>query len=188
MLTDDPRGGLNPVLITSAADTKLAGPRVAWGKVLNAGQVCLAPNYVLVDPSCEAAFAESFIKAMQQFFPNGTQDPDNLARIVNERHFRRILGMLEKSKGKIVFGGRSDPNDKWIEPTLIRVDSLDDSLLSEEIFGPLLPYVVVPGGVQEMLQVVRRLGDCPLALYAFTRDKKEQEMGTSMLSSAAPCC
>lgn len=189
MLTDDLRGGLNPVVITSTADAKLAGPRVAWGKLMNCGQICLAPDYVLIDPSCEAAFVESYIKTMHKFFPNGTQDPDNFARIINERHFNRIVGMLENSKGKIVFGGRSDAEDKWIEPTVIRVDSLDDSLLGEEIFGPLLPYVVVPGGLQEMLGIVRKVGDCPLALYAFTRDKKEKEMSTfSRGADVIECC
>ena len=155
---------------------------------MNCGQLCVAPDYVLVDPSCETAFVESYIKTVHKFFPNGTQDPDNYARIINERHFNRIVGMLERSKGKIVFGGQSDPKDKWIEPTIIKVDSLDDSLLAEEIFGPLLPYIVVPGGLQEMLGIVRKLGDCPLALYAFTHDKKQQEMGMLRGSWVVECC
>ncbi|KAA8906002.1 Aldehyde/histidinol dehydrogenase [Sphaerosporella brunnea] len=169
-------GGLNPVLITSKADAKLAAKRTAWGKVINCGQICLAPDYVLLDPSTETAFVESFIKTMNEFFPNGTQDRDNYARIINERHFDRIMGLLERTKGQVVFGGKSDRADKWIEPTLVKLESLDDSLLSEEIFGPLLPYYVVHGGLPEMIQHVRTLGDCPLALYAFTNDEKEKQL------------
>jgi acyl-CoA reductase-like NAD-dependent aldehyde dehydrogenase len=130
---------------------------------------------VLLDPSVETAFVESYIQTLNSFFPNGTKDKDNFARIVNERHFKRIMGILERSKGQVVFGGKSDLADKWIEPTLVKVDSLDDALLGEEIFGPVLPYYVVPGGLQEMVQIVRKLGDCPLAIYAFTNDKKEQD-------------
>jgi beta-apo-4'-carotenal oxygenase len=174
-------GGLNPVFITSKADAKLAAKRTAWGKVMNCGQICLAPDYVLLDPSVETAFVESFIQTMNKFFPNGTQDKDNYARLVNERHFKRITGLLERSKGQVMFGGNSDLADKWIEPTLVKVDSLEDSLLSEEIFGPLLPYYVVQGGLQEMVGIVRTLGDCPLGIYAFTNDKKEQDFGTLLL-------
>jgi acyl-CoA reductase-like NAD-dependent aldehyde dehydrogenase len=128
-----------------------------------------------MEPSAEAAFVEGFIQAINQFFPNGTKDKDNLGRIVNERHFQRIMGLLERSKGTVKFGGNADLADKWIEPTLVKVDSLDDALLSEEIFGPVLPYYIVQGGLQEMISIIRKIGDCPLGLYAFTNDAKEQE-------------
>jgi acyl-CoA reductase-like NAD-dependent aldehyde dehydrogenase len=176
-------GGVNPTLITSKADAKLAAKRIAWGKLMNSGQVCLCPNYVLLDPSVETAFVESYIQTMNSFFPNGTQDK-NFSRIVNERHTKRIMGLLERSQGQVVFGGKSDLADKWIEPTLVKCDSLDDALLGEEIFGPVLPYYVVTGGLQEMVQIVRKLGDCPLAIYAFTNDKKEQDFSALFFPSA----
>ncbi|KAF8244505.1 putative aldehyde dehydrogenase [Wilcoxina mikolae CBS 423.85] len=168
-------GGLNPVFITTKGDAKLAAKRIAWAKVHNAGQICLSPNYVLMEPGVEAAFLEGFSQAIGQFFPNGTKDKENLGRIVNERHFKRIMGLLESSKGTVIFGGNADLTDRWIEPTLVKVNSLDDALLHEEIFGPVLPYYIVQGGLQEMVGIMRSVGDCPLGLYAFTKDKKEQE-------------
>lgn len=175
-ITDTPpSGGLNPVFVTTKADVKLAAKRTAWGKVHNCGQICISPDYVLLDPSVEQDFVEGYIQAINKFLPNGTKDDHNYARIVNERHFKRITGLLERSKGSIVYGGKSDITENWIEPTLVKVDSLEDSLLGEEIFGPVLPYLVVKGGLEEMVQTVRTLGDCPLGLYAFTGDKKEQE-------------
>lgn len=168
-------GGLNPVFITSKADAKLAGKRIGWGKVHNAGQICISPDYVMVDPSMEEAFVQSFTDAINEFYPNGTDDKENFGRIVNDRHFKRITGLLEKSKGEVKFGGKSDAAERWIEPTLVKIGGLDDALLSEEIFGPVLPYMIVEGGVQEMSSIVRKVGDCPLGLYAFTNDAKEQE-------------
>jgi beta-apo-4'-carotenal oxygenase len=177
-------GGLNPTFITSkVGDAKLAAKRIAWGKVHNCGQICLSPDYVLIDPSVEAAFVEGYVSSLKQFHPNGSRELGQMSRIVNERHFNRIKGLLDNTKGEIVCGGQSDEAEKWIEPTLIKVDSLEDSLFSEEIFGPLMPYYVVKGGIGEMTTIARKIGDTPLAAYAFTDDEQEQNYVLNSLRS-----
>lgn len=149
---------------------------MAWGKVHNCGQICLSPDYVMLDASVEAAFVDGFAQALAGFYPAGSAaDKNSYGRIVNDRHFQRITGLLQRSAGTVKVGGRSDAGERWIEPTLVKIDSLHDALLSEEIFGPVLPYYVVSGGVDEMLAIVRTVGDCPLALYLFSNDKREQE-------------
>ena len=174
-------GGLNPVLVTASADPKLAAQRTLWTKVNNCGQICIAADYALVDPSQEAAFVEACKQSIKEFLPNGTNDPANGGRIVNRRHYDRIKGLLDNSKGKIIVGGNSDPERNWIEPTVVKITSLDDSLLSEEIFGPILPYYVVSGGVKEMVKIANGICDTPLGFYAFTNNKEEEEYSMSTL-------
>lgn len=176
-MIDFPRssGGLNPVLITASADPKLAAKRTLWTKVHNCGQICIAADYALVDPSLEAAFVEACKQSIKEFLPNGTNDPANNGRIVNRRHYDRIKGLLDNTKGTIVVGGNCDPERTWIEPTVVKITSLDDALLSEEIFGPVLPYYVVKGGVQEMVKIANGICDTPLGFYAFTNNKEEEE-------------
>lgn len=167
-------GGLNPVIITSNADAKLAARRTVWTKIHNCGQICIAADYALVHPSAEAAFVEGYKASVAEFLPNGTYDPKNYGHIVNRRHFDRITGLLARSAGETVLGGQSDGEKLWIEPTLVRVDSPQDALLSEEIFGPILPYLLVDT-TTEMCSLVAQIGDTPLAVYAFSNDKAEQE-------------
>jgi len=112
---------------------------------------------------------------MKSWFPGGTQAKDAMGRIINERHFNRIKRLLDSTKGEIMVGGRTDASEYFIEPTVVRVNSFDDPLLSEEIFGPVFPYMVIKGGVQNMISAYKRISPNPLALYLFTNDKIEQE-------------
>lgn len=168
-------GGQNPVLVTSKANVKIAARRVLWGKVHNCGQICIAANHALVDASKETEWVESCASALKRFLPNGTKDPENYGRIVNERHWNRISSLLDNTSGQIVIGGGRDKSALWIEPTIVKVTSIDDPLLKSEIFGPVLPYLVVEGGVKEMVKLVKLIADCPLALYPFTEDKAEEK-------------
>ncbi|RPA98582.1 aldehyde dehydrogenase [Choiromyces venosus 120613-1] len=167
-------GGLNPCIITKSADAKLAAKRIAWGKVHNSGQVCLCPNYVIIHPSLETEFVGAFIQTLKKFFPEGASKSPDLARIVNKRHYHRITELLNKTKGTILYGGERDESKLFIEPTLVKITSTEDSLLSEEIFGPLLPMLVVED-LDKMISVARQVGDCPLALYIFSGEKEEEE-------------
>ncbi|KAL7271039.1 Hexadecenal dehydrogenase [Rhizina undulata] len=167
-------GGLNPVLITKSADAKLAARRVAWAKVHNAGQICICPNYIMIHPDLEADFVETYIAHMKKFFPNGAKASPDFGRIVNDRHFKRIKNLLDNTQGTILYGSDTDESEKYIEPTLVKVHNADDSLLSEEIFGPVLPMLVVKE-LDEMLSLVRQIGDSPLGLYAFANEKDVQE-------------
>ncbi|KAI5805872.1 Aldehyde/histidinol dehydrogenase [Geopyxis carbonaria] len=167
-------GGQNPVLVSSKANVKLAAKRVLWSKVHNCGQICIAANHALVDASKETEWVEGCIAALKKFLPNGTKDPQSYGRIVNERHWNRISSLLDNTSGQIIVGGGRDKSELWIEPTVVKVTSIDDPLLKDEIFGPVLPYMVVEGGIKEMVKLVKEIGDCPLALYPFTEDKAEQ--------------
>jgi beta-apo-4'-carotenal oxygenase len=167
-------GGINPCIITENTEIKLAAKRIAWGKAHNCGQICLSPDYVLVHRSLESAFVKSYIASMKTFFPNGAKEPGAMTRIVNNRHFLRIKGLVDKSEGTIVYGGEMDEAENYIAPTLVKINSTDDSLLSEEIFGPVLPFLVVDS-TDEMIRITNQVSDTPLALYAFTYDKDEEE-------------
>lgn len=147
---------------------------MVWGKIHNAGQVCIAPNYVLVHPSKEQEFVESFIQSIKTYLPNGAIGSPDMASIIEKRSFHRIKGLLENSKGTILCGGHTDEATKFIEPTLVKVTDISDTLLSEEIFGPVLAMLVVEK-VDEMLSMAKRIGDTPLAMYIFSGDKAEQE-------------
>ncbi|KAF3931955.1 Omega-crystallin [Dactylellina cionopaga] len=167
-------GGLNPCIITKNADAKLAARRICWGKALNGGQVCLAPDYVIVPSSKEDEFVSGIADNWRKFFPNGMQASPDIARIVNDRHFNRIKKMLDDTDGEIKVGGQTDEKERYIDLTLVKVKDENDSLMKDEIFGPLLPYVVIDD-VDDQLEFVNRVSDTPLALYPFTNDKKEAE-------------
>ena len=103
-----------------------------------------------------------------------------MARIVNTKHFHRITELLNNSEGTILYGGEQDESRLFIEPTLVKITSPEDSLLSEEIFGPLLPMLIVED-LDSMISVVRKVGDCPLALYIFSGEKEEEEKSKGIL-------
>ncbi|EPS36178.1 hypothetical protein H072_10264 [Dactylellina haptotyla CBS 200.50] len=167
-------GGLNPCIITKNADAKLAARRICWGKALNGGQVCLAPDYAIVSSSKENEFVSAVADNWRKFYPQGPQASPDLARIVNERHFHRIKKMLDDTDGEIKVGGQTNEKEKYIDLTLVKVKDETDSLMKDEIFGPLLPYVVIDD-VDDAIEFVNRVSDTPLAIYPFTNDKKEAE-------------
>lgn len=174
-------GGRNPAVVTKYADPKLAARRLLWGKTLNAGQVCLAENYILVDKEILPAFIAELKTAMDDFYPKGAKHSKDYGRIVNQRHFNRIKSMLDNTGGKILFGGAMDEDDRFIEPTVIQVDNINDSLMTDEIFGPLLPIYPVEN-LDEAIRVANQVHSTPLALYAFGT-KAETDKGEFYLRS-----
>jgi beta-apo-4'-carotenal oxygenase len=132
-------GGKNPAIVTKHADPRLAARRLMWAKSFNAGQVCVSQNYILVDKEILPRFIEEIKKVFKEYFPKGSQASPDYGRIVNERQFARLKKMLDSSKGRILVGGTMDEATKYIEPTVIQVESTDDSLLADESFGPLIP-------------------------------------------------
>ena len=175
-------GGRNPAIITKNADPRLAARRLLWGKVLNAGQVCLTANYVLVDKEILPTFLAELKAALNEFYPNGVKNSPDYGRIVNQRHFARIKSLLDKSNGKILYGGSMDENDNFIEPTVIQVNDLNDSLMKDEIFGPLLPIYPVDD-LDEAIRTANEVSHTPLALSAFGK-KQETERGNKRKHSA----
>lgn len=166
-------GGINPAIVTKNANPKLVARRMLWGKTLNAGQVCTSQNYLLVEKEVVPAVIEEFKKAYKEFFPNGAKASEDYSRIINEASFRRIKGMIDNTKGKIILGGTMDEADRFIEPTVVQIDSVDDSLVSQESFGPIITILPV-NSADEAVKTANGVMSTPLGIYPFGT-KKETE-------------
>ncbi|KAG8215120.1 Aldehyde/histidinol dehydrogenase [Butyriboletus roseoflavus] len=164
-------GGKSPVLVDPAYDMDLAAKRILWGKCNNAGQICVAPDYVLVHWTKQAELVQGFKKAYKSFFPDGALGDSHYGSIVNELHFDRLSSLLDRTKGEKVtdvLEGRKDAARKRIEPTLVINVKDGDSLLEEELFGPILPIIPMDGLGEAIAFINAR--SHPLVLYAFTED------------------
>jgi aldehyde dehydrogenase (NAD+) len=158
-------GGKSPVIVAKDADVEVAARRIAWVKLLNSGQTCIAPDYVLVDREIRDTFVDTLLSTLAEF----RADSPNGLPIVNERQYERLRGYIEASKGTIVTGGGTSDADRSIQPTVILDPDLDEPSMCEEIFGPVLPVVSVDD-VDEAIEFVRARPK-PLALYAFAKSK-----------------
>jgi beta-apo-4'-carotenal oxygenase len=159
-------GGKNPAIITKHADIRLAARRLVWAKCFNAGQVCVSQNYILVDREVFPALIAEIKVAFKEFFPNGTRETPDMARIVNKRQFDRLKKMLDESAGKILIGGEMDEKELWFEPTVVEVHDVNDSLVKDESFGPLIPILQVTD-LDEAIKMANEVHDTPLGVYAF---------------------
>ena len=161
-------GGKSPVFFhDSIADVELAAKRLVWGKFLNAGQTCVAPDYVLCSPEVQAKLATVIPKVLADFYGPDVQKSSDYSRIVNGNNVQRLVKLLEATRGKVIVGGKSDPSDKYIAPTVVTDVSPDDPLMEDELFGPILPIVPV-SSVDEAIDFINRR-EKPLALYVFTK-------------------
>ncbi|CAD6567057.1 MAG: hypothetical protein ASARMPRED_000482 [Alectoria sarmentosa] len=159
-------GGRNPAVVTRNADIRLAARRLLWGKVHNAGQVCISQNYTLIDKEVFDRFVLETRKAMKEYYPNGTRNTEDFGRIVNNKQWQRLKKMLDDSQGQILMGGDMDESDRYIEPTVIQVSSLTDSLIANESFGPLMPLLPV-SNLDEAIRIVNEVQATPLAMFPF---------------------
>jgi beta-apo-4'-carotenal oxygenase len=159
-------GGRNPAFVTKNADPRLAARRMLWGKILNAGQVCISQNYIMVEKDILPAFIEELKVALKEFFPKGQKNSEDYARIVNNRHFHRIKKMVDDSKGKILIGGEMDESENFIEITVVLVQDQYDSMIADESFGPLIPLLAVDD-IEEAIRTANSVHSTPLGLYAF---------------------
>ena len=157
-------GGKSPVFVDRDADLTTVAARLARGKFLNAGQTCVAPDYVLTDPETARALEPALTEAVRQLYGVEPAISPEYGRIVNERHFDRLSGLLDS--GRVVVGGATDRDRKYIAPTVLADVDPGAPVMQEEIFGPVLPIVTVPG-LDEAIDFINDR-DKPLALYAFT--------------------
>ena len=162
-------GGKSPVIVDQTAKLELAARRIAFGKVLNAGQTCVAPDYLLIHESVKEAFVQAYGRALEAFFPQG--DYKDYPRIVNQRHFDRLSGLLEGQK--ILLGGDRDAGRLFLAPCLLDETEPDSAIMQEEIFGPILPLISYRD-LDECIDFIRSRPK-PLALYLFTSDKTTEE-------------
>ena len=164
-------GGKSPVIVEPDSSPALAARRIIWGKLLNAGQSCVAPDYLLVHKD----ISEQLIVEMQKYIhetygPDVKNNPD-YARIINRETTERLSGWLKDKT--ILFGGDCDPEEKYISPTLVKIDDMNDVLMQEEVFGPILPLVEY-NTLEEALEIIRNKPR-PLSLYLFTKSRKIQQ-------------
>ncbi|MFE6337161.1 aldehyde dehydrogenase family protein [Streptomyces sp. NPDC057806] len=157
-------GGKSPAFVDRDADLKVVADRLAAGKFLNAGQTCVAPDYVLTDPATAAALEPELVRAVESLYGTDPAASPEYGRIVNERHFDRLSGLLDS--GRVVLGGSGDRASKYLAPTVLADVDPASPVMSEEIFGPVLPIVTVPG-LDEAIGFINDR-DKPLALYVFT--------------------
>ncbi|HWP97644.1 MAG TPA: aldehyde dehydrogenase [Syntrophomonadaceae bacterium] len=176
-------GGKSPCIVDKDANPRLAARRIAWGKFLNAGQTCVAPDYLLVHREIKEALLQEVQSAILEFYGEGPQESPDYGRIVNDRHFSRLAGYLEA--GRLICGGQTDKEDKYIAPTLLEGITENDPIMHEEIFGPILP-VLEFDNLDEVINMVNRRPK-PLALYLFTRNRKNQLRVIRETSSGGVC-
>ncbi|KAL5422853.1 hypothetical protein PMIN04_004368 [Paraphaeosphaeria minitans] len=174
-------GGRNPSFVTKNADPKLAARRLLWAKTFNAGQVCVGQNYTLIDKEMVQPFVKELEVQLSEFYPHGARNSPDYGRIVNQRQFQRLKKMLDESHGKILVGGTMDEVDLFIEPTVVQVDSMEDSLIKDESFGPFLPILAV-NDLDEAIKIANEVHATPLGLYPFG-NKAEMEKVLSQTRS-----
>jgi aldehyde dehydrogenase (NAD+) len=161
-------GGKNPCIIDNTANLKLAAKRIVWGKFINAGQTCIAPDYILIQKDMKNHFMEFMkLEITKAYGENPKLSPD-YARIVNEKNWLRLANMIDENK--VIFGGQTDIEDRYISPTLIDESTVDSLIMKDEIFGPLLPVLSYENET-EISTIISKY-EKPLSLYVFTEDKK----------------
>lgn len=176
-------GGKSPVIVADDADLDVAGNRIAWGKGLNAGQTCIAPDYVLVSEENRDALITSISKAWERFYGGSPQDSADFGRVVSRRHHHRLVGLLDGQD--VVVGGQHDEDTKYLAPTIVVDPDLDSALSNEEIFGPILPIITVEN-VDEAIRFVNERPK-PLALYVFSNTDSTIDRVLERTSSGGVC-
>ncbi len=176
-------GGKSPCLIDKSADLEVAASRIAWGKFINAGQTCVAPDHVLVHREVAQPFIETITRRIKDFFGEDAAQSPDYGRIASERHTARFAQLLEGHR--IHHGGRVDVAKRFVEPTIVLDPPADSALMTEEIFGPVLPVIAV----DEMHHAIKFVADRPkpLALYVFTKSKALEEAVLERLSAGSVC-
>ena len=175
-------GGKSPVVVDRTADIAVAAKRLAWGKTLNAGQTCIAPDYLLIHREVKEHFIEVFKEALCELHGEDARQSEHYVRMVSDRAFERVSGYI--SEGRVRCGGRVVAEERYIEPTLLDEVSADSSVMREEIFGPVLPMIEI-GSLDEAITFINER-EKPLALYLFA-DERAARRVVEYTSSGGAC-
>ena len=176
-------GGKSPCIVDASANVKLAAKRIVWGKYLNCGQTCVAPDYILCESSVKDEFVKSVVAEIKKQYGDDPLKNKDYGKIINEKHFARLCGLINENK--VVVGGNANPDTCQIAPTVMDNVTYNDAVMGEEIFGPIMPILTF----DDFDAVVDELKtkDKPLALYLFTSNKKHIKRVTSELSYGGGC-
>ena len=175
-------GGKSPCFVDASADLYLAAKRLVWGKLLNAGQTCVAPDYVLIDNKVKAQFIQHIIDCQEHYYGDLCEN-EFYPKIINEDHFTRLINLIDGEKSKI--GGKRDAEKRKIELTLFTEANFESEIMKEEIFGPILPIIGYDSIDEVITQVVER--PKPLAFYLFSRNRHHVEKLLSQVSFGGGC-
>jgi aldehyde dehydrogenase (NAD+) len=176
-------GGKSPCIVDEDANLNYGIKRIAWGKFLNAGQTCIAPDYILIHRNIKDVFVEKMIRTIHTFYGEDPMMSPDYARIINERHFNRLISLMKN--GRILCGGKYLSKDLYIAPTIIDQVAPEEPLMQEEIFGPILPLIEYDN-IDEAIAFVNQRPQ-PLALYCFSENKGIQDKVLQETSSGGGC-
>lgn len=176
-------GGKSPTIVLDDSAIEVTAKRITWGKFMNAGQTCVAPDYLLVLPELARLLIDEIKKAIKDFYGDDAETSPDYCRIVNDRNFERLSSFL--GDGQLEAGGKTTPQDRYFAPTLLSGVLPDSPIMQEEIFGPILPILTI-ANVDEAIRFVNRRPK-PLALYLFSGDKRSVEKVLSETSSGGVC-
>ena len=180
-------GGKSPAVVIDGANLEVTAKRIIWGKSLNAGQTCIAPDHLLVEHKLLDSLISNLKTSINDFYGDTPIDSKHLGSIINQSQFNRLKEFITqaKSNGQIIYGGEFNESERRISPTLIKIENRNDQLMKEELFGPLLPILCIKN-LDEAISDFKSLPK-PLALYLFGGKEKEQEKILSMTSSGGVC-
>ncbi|CAC7952423.1 TPA: aldehyde dehydrogenase [Staphylococcus aureus] len=173
-------GGKSPVIVDETANIKVASERICFGKFTNAGQTCIAPDYILVHESVKDDLITALSKTLREFYGQNIQQSPDYGRIVNLKHYHRLTSLLNSAQMNIVFGGHSDEDERYIEPTLLDHVTNDSAIMQEEIFGPILPILTYQS-LDEAIAFIHQRPK-PLSLYLFSEDENATQRVINELS------
>lgn len=173
-------GGKSPVIVDETANIKVASERICFGKFTNTGQTCVAPDYILVHESVKDDLITALSKTLREFYGQNIQQSPDYGRIVNLKHYHRLTSLLNSAQMNIVFGGHSDEDERYIEPTLLDHVTNDSAIMQEEIFGPILPILTYQS-LDEAIAFIHQRPK-PLSLYLFSEDENATQRVINELS------
>jgi len=178
-------GGKSPCIVDDNTNLKVTADRIIWAKFLNAGQTCIAPDYILVTKQQRPALVEALKKSLIKQYGTNVIENEDFGRIINERHFDRLVSYLDGQENNLAHGGESDRSQKFISPTLLLNPDVDSSIMQNEIFGPLLPIVEVESMTAAIEFINGR--EKPLALYLFSKSQPTIDAVSSQTSAGTLC-
>jgi aldehyde dehydrogenase (NAD+) len=176
-------GGKSPCIVDAEVNLEVAAKRIVWGKFINAGQICIAPDYLLVDRRIKTELLALIKQNIQAFYGENPIASPDFCRIISDRHFQRLAGFLDN--GNVVIGAQTDAAQRYIAPTVLDNVTWDDPVMQDEIFGPILPVLTYDNLDEAIAQVVDR--PKPLALYFFSNNAKHQDQIVAQTSSGGLC-
>ena len=176
-------GGKSPCIVDRTANLRMAAKRLAYGKYLNCGQTCVAPDYLLIDEAVKDEFLNHYRRAVVRMYGENPLENPDYGRIINEKHFQRLCGLVDEER--IVLGGRTEPDKLRMEPTVMDRVTAEDAVMQEEIFGPILPVLTF----QSMDEAERfvQVRPKPLACYVFTSDSAVERRFLRYVSFGGGC-